>query len=289
MRTQLDQPEVRGLTTEIANLVIATVSLQTDRTFMRGGQAVVADLKRLDDDLVLIQQALPDEATWSAAVTISQHLFGWHGGDYRSADTLTKLAEVATTAADRHRDGVRLLVEELELRGGVVGASSDSNRFRNAKAAADLVGKLANAPTPAEVVEVLAGVVAPTSPAALGKSLVSAVSVAGAIRRRNWPLIISALRIGDAGTGLAGDLRTAFEADELALDLSTELARIEAVATELVTKKPETTKSPPPGPNIVAHGDEVLTTAELSSFVETIRGQMREGQRVRVKWEISKS
>lgn len=291
VRAQLDQPEQRGLTKETANLVIATAALQNDYTFMFGDQAMTADMKTLNDDWVLKKHPLPDESAWATAVANAQHLFGWDGGNFRSADNVTRLGQQATTFGDKHREDVGKLLSLLQP---LVQehASEASNRLRTAQAAAELLGSLANASDPAAVVEVLAAVDAPSSVPALGVSIKSSESMVTAIEDINWVLLKTAAA-KPGGDVLGTALVEALETDELVMELARSLNNIDAVVTSLLSEEavvgPEVESPVDGGPAPIASGREELGAADLARFVENLSGQMSDGQKVTIRWEISDS
>ena len=67
LRGWMDQPEAMGLPRDIQNLVIMGFALQGDYAFSLHGGPVEPRLERLDDELELREQPLPDEARWQEA------------------------------------------------------------------------------------------------------------------------------------------------------------------------------------------------------------------------------
>jgi len=287
MRKELDRPMARGLTREVANLVVLTVALQTDHTFSRVGEAATPDVKTLEDDMVLVKQVLPDQKTWQRAVTNAQHIFGWTGGDFLSADNLTKLATYCRGEATNLSDGARKLTPAVKDAASRTGADPDSLRAQISLAAAALMGVINTADDDHSVVEELASFDAPTSAAAVGKSLKDAEAVAAAITRANWNLLESAFDRDDGGS-LQEDLRHAIEADELASELAKALAQAEARATKIVTEGVSSVDEPrTKTDSVVASGERTLTRSELSTFASELAEKVEEGQRVIVRWEIT--
>lgn len=290
-RRQLDKPSPRGLSAEVANLVIMTVALQTDHTFVRSGSPFIPEVKTLGDDLVLVRQALPDQARWEAAVENAQFIFGWDGGSFLSADNVAKLAASCRSKASAWSGGAGLLLESLEASVGSLDSAGEVNRTRSANAAASLVGAIQHAENDA-VIRALADLEPPTSAAAIGKSLSSAESVAKATREANWSLLEIAFNKPN-GDALRSSLRKAFEADELVLDFGQALRDAERSATGLMKADVTDETSVPGDPKteperaVVAAGEKTVDAAGLSSLIETISKSVAPGQQVTLRWEIT--
>src|SRR5207237_433674 len=76
----------------VQNLVILAFAAQADRVLVRHGAPAVASIDRLDDQIELHEQPLPDEVVWARARERAGSLFGLPSNEVRKGANVTELA-----------------------------------------------------------------------------------------------------------------------------------------------------------------------------------------------------
>ena len=224
-----------GLRDEVADLVIlAWATLRQRAWFERGAPLETPKPGALRDHWELRTQAMPAPADWETAVDRVHALFGVLPNRYLTAASVADLAEVVTAAAKSLLRPADDLIEPLQQAYAVLGLDPGTGRLATARAARDLVTRLARAGDPVKLVAALATAQLPATDPAVSRALNSAGEVAGALRTFRWsrlkPLQEAA---GDTGPRAAAaaailrDLRQAVAADELVTRLAQVLRRAE--------------------------------------------------------------
>ncbi len=288
--------ERRGLTAEVADLVILLVAAATNRVVVAAGQPIPRpEIGRLREDWELRAQDLPTPAVWQQALQRAQDMGIMPTSTLLSANTVADLGNRihAELLADRSQD-VRDLVPRLEAAHARLEVV-EGDRVRTAKASRALLDDLRRRPD--APVQVLAGSEVATTAAALGTSIAQAGPVAAKLEGTNWDLLRSAMELGDPWSGDATALRerlvAALDADELSVPLVSRLRDAEAAATDLLTRAagaaqptvaagPSTPAVPGPGP---ASGRFDRATAE--AHLEQIRQRLRTEASLDLRWEIT--
>jgi hypothetical protein len=226
VRQWIDQPRARGLPREAQNLVILTWALQTDRSFHLYGSSAPVDgtIDRLQDELEVRTQQLPDEASWSTATQRAGSLFGLAIPALRSAQALAMLARAVEEKARGAQSDVTQYVQRLDGALGrlqIDGASSD--RRSTAQAARDLLTSILGQ-RPEGVVRALAEARIPTSPTAMSEALTHGMSLAQALELVQWPLVQNLSTLPSESFGVRVDallegLRDVLRRDEYVLAL----------------------------------------------------------------------
>ena len=67
LREWIDEPQAMGWTRIAQNLIVLAFAAQADRTLLRHGAPAQVSLERIDDDVELHEQPLPDEDAWAKA------------------------------------------------------------------------------------------------------------------------------------------------------------------------------------------------------------------------------
>ena len=251
--------ERRGLTSEVADLVILSVAAATDRTLLEAGRPVtVPDIGRLRNDWELRAQELPAPDVWDEAVRRATDMGVVLASRLRTATAVVDLTDRI------HRDivgdraaAVRELPAALRPIVELVGVADDCLRWRTAGAAVALIDELTHRPEHA--VAVLAATEIPTNASALGTSIAQARDLAQELQSVNQPLLEGAMALGGAHETAARSLRErlaeALAADELTIALDTARLRdAERAATDLLGQAAATPSSPipPKGPTDIA-------------------------------------
>jgi hypothetical protein len=248
-----DRPaERRGLTTEVADVVLLLVAAATNRALLAGGLPVPRpEIGKIRDDWELRTQDLPTPEVWQEALKRAEDMGVVPVSRLLSASSVADLAQriregVVANRADSARDLVPQLQDALQR----FGLPGDAKRLRTAKAATDFVAALHRRPDHAP--SVLAELTIPTTAAALGTSIARASSVEGELRRTNWELIETAGSLGGQWAGDAGRLREklaeALADDELSVGLVMALGSATRAATELMGRAAAVSPPPPTAP-----------------------------------------
>jgi hypothetical protein len=244
MRSWLDGADTpadrRGLTTDVADLVILSVAVATDRSFVDSGKPVAKpDIGRLGLDWELRSEELPTDEVWAEALRRADHVGIVAASSLRSAAAVADLNEkIHSELVGDRGEHVRELAKALGRLSGVVELPDDCPRRRTAEAAAVLVQRLHA--TPDRAVSVLAQLEVPSTVAAIGTSIKQAASVRTAVQSCNVELLAQATALGSEFAPEAqlikSRLQEAVQADESTIALVTRLHEAEKAATQLMTK-----------------------------------------------------
>jgi hypothetical protein len=139
-------------------------------------------------------------------------------------------------------------VTELDKAAPQVGADSQADRLRTARAGRDLIDRIRHAED-VDAVAVLAEVQPPTSAAALGRSIKTAHQVVGAVQRARWEVFGAVAKLQDKraeqGARIRDAVRDALQHDELSQGLALVLDSEDRKATQLLLKPTEVPEKPP--------------------------------------------
>ena len=187
VRAWIEAPERRGLERDVQNLLILTYALQKGLSFTRGSRPAEATIEKLDDDLVLEAQALPEASDWERAVKLANAVFGIRASPLMTAQNVAELDAGLRHAADEHRDAAGALVDGLRARLKACAIpASESDRLRTAEAAQSLLRALDRAPDDG-LVGTLAGIKVQTGDdVAMGQILESAGLATAALDSGEW-------------------------------------------------------------------------------------------------------
>lgn len=241
MRTWLDGADTpedrRGLTTEVADLVILSVAAATNRSLAEGSRNVATpDIGKLRDEWELRAHDLPDDETWRTALARAQDLGIVPVSALRSATAVAQLEQQLQEFVAAVADDVRHLPAALGVLTDVVELPEDAARLATARAAAVFVDQLAQ--RPGHAASVLAALEVPTTVAAIGTSIAQARPSVAALRSLNVELVGQAVTLSGAFAARAARIRErlaeAALADELTIPLASRLQEAEEAATSLV-------------------------------------------------------
>ena len=282
--------ERRGLTREVADLVILPVAAATDRALLDAGRPVGrAEIGRVRDEWELRAQELPSQEVWQEALRRAADMGVVAPSTLLSATTVADLGERihSGVVADR-AEGVRNLVPRLEAAWARLGLDDRGERLRTAKAAAELVGELRRRPDHAP--EVLATCEVPTTAAALGTSIAQARVVADELQRMNWELIrhldeLDARWKADADA-VRARLAQGLTTDELAVPLVRRLRDAATAATDLLARA-ATQVTPPPQPPPAAPQAPRFDRAVAEERLREIRERLRAEAHLDLTWQIT--
>jgi len=257
--------ERRGLTPEVADLVIILVAEATGQALVAAGRPVARpEIGRVRDDWELRAQELPDEAVWNTALVRAEAMGVVATSRLRSATAVVDLAGRLGERLLAESPAVRDLVAQLEAAAARLGVDADADRLRTARAARELVDEMRRRPERAA--EVLAAAVVPTTTAALGTSIATAAALAAELGRANWSLLGAAANLADPwqsqGLAVATRLSAAVAADELVVALGPRLDDAGRAATDLLARASHAAApaGPPPAAAPIA-GEPAAATA----------------------------
>jgi hypothetical protein len=255
LRAWMDQPEAMGLPRDIQNLVIMGFALQGDYAFSLHGGPVEPRLERLDDELELREQPLPDEALWQGATQRLAAILGVVAAPLLNATSLAAWVEETKRETVRLRPAMVQLCTALKTRLTRLGIdASDAPRMQTAQASLALLSDVAEADD-AEVVNIVASAAVATSAAAMGHAIKQAAALVGTLDRAPWDLFDRMAHMTGEGAPQAevilAQIRDALTRDEHVVHLADVLKDAQADAYELLTKMAQgsqTTTPPPPAP-----------------------------------------
>jgi hypothetical protein len=286
-----DKPsDRRGLTREVADLVILLVAAATNRALLDSGRPVGnPEISRVNDGWELRAQELPSPEVWQEALRRAADVGVVATSRLRSATTVADLGEQIHSRVVADRDqAVRDLVPRLQAAWARLGMDEQGDRLRTAKAAAVLVGELRRRPDHAP--EVLAGCEIPTTAAALGTSIAQARAVADELQRMNWELIRHLDGLDDRWRADVDDVRArlaeGLAADELAVHLVDRLQGAATAATDLLARAATQTATPPPPLPPPAEPSRFDRTAAEEQLRE-IRRRLRAEAHLDLTWQIT--
>lgn len=186
LREWLDEPQPRGLSTELQNLSILVFAAQTNRIFHMNGVTVTPSMEDLQNAYELREQALPDEETWRVAASRAATLFGSTVSSLPSATNVAKLIEELKAKPQALQMPVSLYLKELQTRLAERRLQpSDSARHQTAQAAHGLLSALSAAGKDA-VVETFAKAPLNVSEAALAVAMAKAEALHRTLEGGPW-------------------------------------------------------------------------------------------------------
>ena len=286
--------ERRGMTTEVANLVILAVCAATDRSIVEAGRALTnPDVSRLHDSAEIHTQQLPDDVTWNEALKRASDMGITVQSTLRTATTVAHLNDKIHELIGDRAQAIRDLPALLRSLSGVVTIPADAPRVRTAEAAVTLLDNLHRQPDRA--IDVLAGLSIPSSAAALGTSIAQARPVGDAVRGVNLELLRLAMTHEGvheaAARRIAEQLTTVVIADELTMGLRSALFDAERNATGLmaqIAKRPVAVGGQPPIVTTTGGGTEVsVFTQTVAEQQLTALAQQLAGIGLRLAWTIT--
>lgn len=295
LRERLDEPAPMGLERPAANLVILTWAEQTNRVFRLGGP-IDPTLDDLPDEAVVEEQPLPADEVWQAARERSEKLFGLAASPLKNAANVARWCAGLRAEVEAARPSARRLASELRRGVEALGAEG-GDRLRTAQRAAALVDELARAPDE-RLADVLASA-ALDNPAAAGRSLGSAATVAEALCRAKWQLLKTAFALADERADearkLSEGLLDVLGRDQFSAPLEGVLEEVETAAAELLAKvvPPPVEKKPPvagkeppdPTPPPATQKRTVRDTAGLKRLFEELKVELGRGP-LTVRWRF---
>ncbi len=286
LRAWIDSPEPRGLEPDVESLVILSWALQTNRTPIRAGLPIEMKIGRLEPDVELRPEALPDAAEWAAAGPRIEAIFGVAVSPLLNASNMARALKGVREQAHAYGEAVRRLAELLPPRISALGLSTN-DRLATAKAVAELVAAVQATSDDVEIVRRLAALAPPTSEQAMGRSLKSAGQVADTLADPTaWRLFSNLDRLEDARKADARRiLETVSDAvarDELAVAMAPVVRKAALDAADLLTPAPP----PPPPPPDPLPPSGTATGDEAKRVLRTLASRLDRVRELEVRWKL---
>lgn len=259
LRRWIDEPDPRGLTREMQNLVLIVWATATNRRFTDHGGPARVGIEQLADNFEVVAQPLPTAPVWTVARERAERVFGVPQlPDVPSANGLAKLSAGLLDGVARYGHDVGPLETELQrlvelLGAGVAFGSSEGvpARILTARAASALIHGIEAAPDDLARAAAIAEADLHPSPEAVSKSLSSATAIVDAIRSIDHGLLSSAF-VRAEGAGLPTELAALLDMDELAQPLVGPLRGVYDKARAIVLDTAPTPTPIVPLPPVVA-------------------------------------
>ena len=295
LRAWIEDPERRGLDRDVQNLVIISYALQKGLRFTLHGGPAPALIESLNDTLELALQALPAADDWTVAAERAGSIFGLSAGPLNAPNVAALVQAVSEVAAD-HREATDHLVERLRARLRARNLNErDSDRYRSASAALQLMSELASADEDAAV-RVLADADVPTSAIAMGESLKGAAAALAVLEPEEWRVFESLAGLPAAYqprvVELTQELHETLLSDEHVKPLISTVRRCQTQAIDLLREAARAAQPPPtdpaPVPAAARTGRRVVPVSEVRQVMEGIESAAREtgAERVQVDWTV---
>ncbi len=199
LRDWCDRPQARGLSREVADLVIWTFAQQTDRRFFHHNVAAVVSYDQLEPSMDLREQTLPDEAVWNLASERAAFCFGHPTPKLRNSATVAQLTAAIRAWERTAKTPAQDLLGALTKTATTLRLEPDLPRLQTARAAAEMLNSLGRAGDDT-VINVLADARLPADLSAVAKSVTAARAVADALSACNWsPLTTLVTAPGEVG------------------------------------------------------------------------------------------
>lgn len=239
LRTWIDLPQAMGLTPELQNLVVLAFAAQADRTLMRHGVPVQGIIERLDPEIEICEQPLPDETEWSRARERANALFGLTSGEVRKGATLARLAADLKQRATDTRPILASLATDLRPRLEEFGVAPDTAaRMVTLRSASAFTANLLDTPDALTMIRVLIGSKLETSEAAVARALGSSGDLKQCIAGVPWEAIAAACSLHDhrapAAKAIQGRVAEALSGDEHVVPLEPALRDVEIRSYKLL-------------------------------------------------------
>jgi hypothetical protein len=239
LRGWTDEPKVMGLPREVQSLVVLAYAAQADRTPFLRGAPIRPTIDRLEDEIELREQPLPDAATWTRARERAAALLGLVSGELRKGATVERLAGQVLEKVEAARAAVASLAAALRPRMTAYGLTADTTpRMTTLQSVSALVAALTASRDPHLVVSALAVADLQTSEAAVAQALARAGDLQGYLTGVQWDALKAAADLQDhrrtAGEVIHRKVAEALEADEHVVALRPSLQQAQDSAWRLL-------------------------------------------------------
>ncbi|WP_214403725.1 PglY protein [Pseudonocardia lacus] len=232
-----------GLERPVANLVIATYALLSDRAWVHRGTVVDApDLDKIESGDALRAQELPTAEEFATARARVADLFGISVPDMLFARNVNSLVEKTRAKVTELEPAVTGLWRSLDKHAADLGLDEPGARTATARQAAELLARLSGLRDATQFVAALAGGSPGASDVVLGTAISSAPAVLAALDGVEWSLLESVRGylghevLGDRVNRLVTAVADAGRSDQFEKDLVAVLGRVRPEAVALITE-----------------------------------------------------
>ena len=245
----IEQPDARGLTQELQDLVILTYAAQGNLSFeLHGGPYAPKGPGDVSQELKLKEIELPSQDEWDTAANTASALFGEAIPSLPTAQNLARYGDsIRTRAVDVKDDASKLLAALEGTLTPTLGLSHDSPRARASREAAELAEALTAGDGP-DSLRLLVTLEPSCTPQELGRTLARADAAGRAIREANWEIIGRGVEMARDGDARAQDalkqLEEAATRTEMEVSLEPALDAAEGAFTAIIVERP--VELPPP-------------------------------------------
>ena len=254
LRASLDNPPARGLPKDMQDLVILLYADVRKLRFMRYGAAVNDSvIGKLDDDLVLRTQPLPEPGIWTSAVRVMNAAFGSGLSSHLTVHGFGQFNNVVEKVSAEFKEGVDDLLQQLVHDRSNQYLGDECDRLKIAREAKQLFDAMCA--TSSEVDRV--GRIAKFDSdrlKAIGTSIASASKVASKLRTTTWDnfrMIQSRADNGNAAAEIIlNKLRAQMSVNELDAPIGPELDKLlkESLTLLVAEAQPQVSVQPPDQP-----------------------------------------
>jgi hypothetical protein len=206
-------------------------------------------LDRLDDELELREQPLPDETIWQEATQRLAAILGVVTLPLLNATSLATWVEQTKRETARLRPAVAQLCTALKTRLALFGiAANDAPRMQTAQATLSLLSGIAEADE-AEMVNVVARAAVATSATAMGQSIKQSTALVATLDNTPWELFEKMGQVGGdtapQAQAIVAQVKNALTRDEHVVHLAEALQTARSDAFELLTQMMQPSPAPP--------------------------------------------
>ncbi|MDS1270755.1 hypothetical protein RIF23_10630 [Lipingzhangella sp. LS1_29] len=292
LRRWIDEPEPHGLEEHLANLVVATVAVDTDRAFVYRGRIEddVPEPRRISGDMLLRTQILPDQDTWDTARRRAQDILGHNPVEVLRAGPVRLFARNLSEDSRTYRQAAHRLVQLLERYAPVLrlDPTAPQGRLHTARVAAELLEAMSSSHNHLDVVRSLAEADLGTADSQrVGRSIKSAEKVAAALAGARWDTfeVISGLGAphDSAAEQILSRLAEAASAEELTEPLAPALDRAAQQAHDLVRRATAERASAAPASSATPEAAETTAATPPTSAAPPPERGGAESRRVRAE------
>jgi hypothetical protein len=285
LREWCDRPHARGLSTDVADLVIWTFAQQSDRRFYHHNTPVTVTFEQLDSAMDLREQTLPDEATWVIAQERAGHAFGFPPAKQRNSATVAQMISAIRTWERERKVAAADLVVALSSMAQAIGVEPTVSRLVTAKVASDWINAVSRAADDT-VVTVFATTPLPKDLLATAKSIETARTIADSVRTHTWNMLQTLAStpssVNARAASLLSRLREHLSHDQRVADLE---PTITAIADEVPILRAQYDLGLVPASPVVDPAIEVKRRAEEERLRQEVERQRAEAERQRIEAE----
>ncbi|MDQ7809056.1 PglY protein [Amycolatopsis sp. A133] len=262
IRSWIEELGYTGLDKAVANLIIATYALLSDRAWVMHGSPLreAPELDKIGPGHALRAQELPSSDEFATARTRASVLFGVNVPEYLVARNVNRLASDVREKVTSLETAVNNLRRTLETRADQLGVPATAARITIARYAANLLARLSATRDATAIVRELAEPAQDTvNDQVLGNAIATAPQVLDALDRVEWDLVESVRRFvgrGDSVDAQAGrllaDIGDTAAVDEFTRSLPPVLSGVRRRAVTLIEEAAglAAVAPPPPAPSL---------------------------------------